>query len=454
VYGTLKSTELYNTMFGTYIQVVMGIHTSTGRNFSPASVTAEVPYFKDTETLVELKISEVAENSDQFKAFVKRGEKYLKLIQKPAYVQLEGNLIRRSYWGNTLRNAKGRAMVDIKGMRISDPNYSSYFGFESRSGETPGQFDLSNLTDQIKASCSPFLYGFSFTGKIWGEFTIDQVSDIAFRTDAYEKLVIPEETKEIVFALVEDKVSGETDIIDGKGGGVIFLMAGPPGGGKTLTAESIAEKLQRPLHAISVGELGTNVAQLEKNLRAILEVATSWNAILLIDEADIFLEARTDLDIERNAMVAVFLRLLEYFPGILFLTTNRASNLDEAFDSRITMSIYYDKLNRQARTSVWKNLLNNAGVKGIDHVLLSGYELNGRQIKHTIKAAGAFARYKGRLVKMEDFAMIIHKRVQFQLRPEQEVRDAEYSEFKEINHVPDVKKVGFFAGLLKFFGVK
>jgi len=88
-------------------------------------------------------------------------------------------------------------------------------------------------------------------------------------------------------------------------------LHGPPGTGKTLTAEAIAELLKRPLYSVSVGELGTTVEKLEEKLREILEVAHLWNAVILLDEADIFLEKRSDNDIHRNAMVGIFLRLLE-----------------------------------------------------------------------------------------------------------------------------------------------
>ena len=52
--------------------------------------------------------------------------------------------------------------------------------------------------------------------------------------------------------------------------------------GKTLTAEAISEYLHRPLYAVSVGELGTSVVELERKLSEILEVASIWNAVILI----------------------------------------------------------------------------------------------------------------------------------------------------------------------------
>jgi AAA+ superfamily predicted ATPase len=101
------------------------------------------------------------------------------------------------------------------------------------------------------------------------------------------------------------------------------VLHGPPGTGKTLTAEGISELLKCPLYMASAGELGTDSRFLESELQKILDICHAWGAILLLDEADVFLEKRNMHDIHRNALVSIFLRQLEYFQGILFLTTNR-----------------------------------------------------------------------------------------------------------------------------------
>ena len=91
------------------------------------------------------------------------------------------------------------------------------------------------------------------------------------------------------------------------------MADGPPGTGKTLTAEGISELLKCPLYSVSAGELGTDPRFLEAELAKILDICHTWGAILLLDEADVFLERRSLQDIHRNALVGVFLRQLEYF---------------------------------------------------------------------------------------------------------------------------------------------
>ena len=82
-------------------------------------------------------------------------------------------------------------------------------------------------------------------------------------------------------------------------------------------------------------------------------MAESWGAIMLIDEADIYMEQRQVQDIKRNHLVAAFIRALEYFKGILFLTTNRVGIFDEAFISRIHIQIYYPEFQDEDRVKVW-----------------------------------------------------------------------------------------------------
>lgn len=242
---------------------------------------------------------------------------------------------------------------------------------------------------------SPVVLGFAFSEKLWLEFTVSGVSEIEWNEDAFDSLVLPVEQKSVIKALVESHTfhaaQNIDDVIQGKGKGLVSVLHGPPGTGKTLTAEGIAELLKRPLYMVSAGELGTDSRTLEAELNKILDIAHSWGAVLLLDEADIFLERRTIQDIHRNALVSIFLRLLEYFQGILFLTTNRVETFDDAFQSRIHLAIRYGELNAKARRSVWKMFLARVQAKeGVqtakfsdrDLDALARHALNGRQVCH------------------------------------------------------------------------
>ena len=199
-----------------------------------------------------------------------------------------------------------------------------------------------SFTEEELLLTSPVVLGFAFSEKLWLEFTISGIHDITWNEKAFDSLVLPPNQKSIVRALVEShKFSAHKaidDVVQGKGKGLVSVLHGPPGTGKTLTAEGISEMLKCPLYMVSAGELGTDPARLEHELQKILDIAHSWGAILLLDEADVFLEKREVHDIHRNALgklfpfktvqrskltsivVSIFLRLLEYFQGILVRT--------------------------------------------------------------------------------------------------------------------------------------
>ncbi|GAW14685.1 hypothetical protein ANO14919_040880 [Xylariales sp. No.14919] len=181
----------------------------------------------------------------------------------------------------------------------------------------------------------------------------------------------------------------------GKGQGMIMLLTEEPGVGKTLTAETVAEKACRPLYTLSAGDLGASAGTVERGLTKAFDLARRWNAVLLLDECDVFLEERTSKNLERNQIVSVFLRMLEYYRGIMFLTTNRLSAFDPAFQSRIHLTLHYKNLDHTARRKIWQVLLSRAQKDGEfserDLVALSKEAINGRQIKNAVKAAQLLA---------------------------------------------------------------
>lgn len=225
------------------------------------------------------------------------------------------------------------------------------------------------------------------------------------------------------------------------------VLHGPPGVGKTLSAETVAEYCQRPLYMVSSGDLGTNSSTLDERLSRILDMASTWKAVLLIDEADVFLERRSLHDMERNSLVSIFLRVLEYYEGILFLTSNRVSTFDgayspppfplalpdeqpqltpspspDAFKSRIHVPLKYNDLSVVARKQIWRNFLTrkDTAAAGSVHIDEAGYEslaqanINGRQIKNVIRTAKSLAQYAGEALDLAKLQQVIAIQMEFE----------------------------------------
>lgn len=143
-----------------------------------------------------------------------------------------------------------------------------------------------------------------------------------------------------------------------------------------------------------------------------LQLAAHWNAIVLIDEADVFLEQRSSHDLTRNGLVAVFLRVLEYYEGMMILTTNRISTFDAAFKSRIHLAIKYPALSFDSRRDLWVMFITNVHKRPLppwsdDEFLnsVAAETLNGRQIKNAVRTAYALAIADGSELRPEDIRM-------------------------------------------------
>jgi SpoVK/Ycf46/Vps4 family AAA+-type ATPase len=158
----------------------------------------------------------------------------------------------------------------------------------------------------------------------------------------------------------------------------------------------VADKTRRPLYYLQAEDLGINAAYLGPKIKKVFEMATEWNAVILLDEADVFMAERSPADIARNELVSIFLRELEYFRGIIFLTTNLYSTIDTAFRSRVNIHLLFEPLPPASRLVLWRKFLDRLpmetgkvrpleGLERGDLEELAKWELNGREIKNAIK---------------------------------------------------------------------
>ncbi|KAJ4365558.1 hypothetical protein N0V83_008177 [Neocucurbitaria cava] len=387
-----------------------------GKDFGFLDRDVDIYRFEGYKVLTDLKVFPLVFHKDYKRVYEEL------LLRGRKYVSLRGVQHRITWYEKGNNQTRHRIMLDPyehnmnRGPHRLDFSYARVI--ETGSGDTP------ELSEEHLLLCDDRIPGFSLTTKVWGFFEVNKIEDVEFKDTAFEKLVLAQEKKDMIEALVRAGQGSATyfdDMIKGKGKGIIFLLHGPPGVGKTFTAESIAEFIQRPLYTVSCNDLGGPGPLAEIKLSAALSQATKWNAIVLIDEADVFMAERSLNDLARNELVSVLLRVLEYFEGILFLTTNRAKTIDPAFKSRIHFTIAYPDLSTEAKCDLW-NLFITLGPAGqapdwVDKDFLqqaAAYDMNGRQIKNAVRVAYALAHDKKRELLPGDIFAVLRSSESFE----------------------------------------
>ncbi|KAK2031771.1 P-loop containing nucleoside triphosphate hydrolase protein [Colletotrichum zoysiae] len=344
------------------------------------------------------------------------------------------------------RSADSRFMVDFWVYRQMHPNEAGLANarqHEPYGDSTPE--DEQHLPESGDAffMCLPTkVFGFNMQKKEWTKLDAEFLEDVQWNEEAFKQLVIEDSTKELVEAVVTHQLQeeGDTDLIRGKGNGLFILLHGGPGTGKTLTAESVAEIAKKPLYRVTCGDIGTKAQDVEEYLERVMLLGKTWGCVVLLDEADVFLEQRSLHNLERNALVSVFLRVLEYYDGIMILTSNRVGIFDEAFKSRIQLTLHYKNLEQWQRLRIWENFLTRmekleerrkarkddgakvstslrfgVDAKGIRDRIneLAAANLNGREIRNALSTARQLAVHRKQRLEFQHIERVIDETGKF-----------------------------------------
>ncbi|KAI9650677.1 hypothetical protein NHQ30_000699 [Ciborinia camelliae] len=289
---------------------------------------------------------------------------------------------------------------------------------KSAGAELPNRDDLGPL---VMASDAPpegvftlllpdKIIGFNISEKRWVNLEVSRMYSVKWNKDAFESLARDNDTKILITSLVANQIKDQKSpgLIGRKGSGSIILLHGPSGTGKTMTAESVAEVVEKPLYITSCSELGTTPEEVEKTLEQIFHLGRAWKCVILLEEAEMFLEKRT-LDLRRNALVSIFSRVLGSYNGIIILTSSPITTMDEVLKSRIQLSFRYTPLTLIQRAKIWEKHITqlesleslfNPSTINISELranlsVLAKYKLNGHEIGHAVRTARQLALWKG-----------------------------------------------------------
>jgi len=284
--------------------------------------------------------------------------------------------------GTTAKCVNDEEILDRRFEMMTDAEFWRQNGFEQG-------------FEKIPLHCYVHLFHLELHQNIWVH--VQNLTSYEYKPELREKLILPTQHRELIDILTADMNVLMEDIVEGKSGGTTILCKGAPGLGKTLTAEVYSEVVGKPLYRVHSGQLGITAASVEQNLSEILRRAARWDAILLLDEADVYIRCR-DNDLQHNAIVAEFLRTLEYFKGLLFMTTNRVGDVDDAILSRCIATIKYEVPPKEDAMRLWKSLATQFHADLSDELVDSLSNIyakcSGRDIKELLKLTSKYCKSK------------------------------------------------------------
>jgi AAA+ superfamily predicted ATPase len=287
--------------------------------------------------------------------------------------------------------------------------------------------DNNTLLDQLYSSC----YKESnqnlnkFATKLVKKFDLDDIvlpeskkrliNDIITYADPRNREIVFREWK------FEEKIN--------RNNGVNILFTGPPGTGKTMCAQIIANKLEMEIYKIDLSAIVSKfIGETEQNINKIFEEAKTSNAIIFLDECDTILGKRTEItrstDRYSNIEIGYLLQKLEEHDEIVILATNLKRNMDEAFIRRIQFIVDIETPNANDRLRIWSNFFSyypyNQSIYSGDTIkeedlefFAKAFDISGATISNiALSAAFMAANEGGRKIEIRDIALATQKELE------------------------------------------
>lgn len=362
----------------------------------------------------------------EYKTLHERYLKYVDMNKEQVWVRgWHPSCGGRYWWAHddvtlTVRGEPSKAILELSYIKKDeDDDSTSKSKAVSHVAEHPIFFD-SVVHAKLPLPTHPVLKVFSLLHHDLYWVNVADMKEYEYDAEVQDKLVLPLSHTKLLDALVTDldtlagtdeedtPSSKRSRIFQSKAQSKIILLKGPPGVGKTLTAEVYAERIKRPLYEVACGQLGADPEAMETNLAAILARSYALQAPLLLNEADVFIRRRGD-DFDQNAIITVFLRLLEYHEGLVFLTTNRGDDVDDALLSRCIAIIQCNPPETvELRAQLWSVLTHEFGKQMPSAMCIKAAKLFpkavGRDIQNLLQLVRRVCKAHGEPVTLQALA--------------------------------------------------
>ncbi|KAL8657333.1 MAG: hypothetical protein Q9226_002030 [Calogaya cf. arnoldii] len=307
-----------------------------------------------------------------------------------AYERLLG-VHHKQYQGLALTGLKSNQHIYVDSRIIID--------FEAYMRHNPDRTALSKPLEEVElparyGSEYNVVKGYSLRDKCWLEFYVDNVHDIEWNDNAWDKVVLDGEQKDLIFSVTQGHRLHHQGL---KTAGLNILISGPTGVGKTLTVKSLAESLHAPLFHLTSSDIRLDAGDhnVESRFTDILEMCGKWNAMILFDEAEGPFSNKPHKDHGRNYLL--LLQALEQHSTTFFIT--RGSFAEDPYTESLILNRSHLTFNlppptAAMRQAIWQN--NIECHKDLNFIIdikaLAEWSLNGRDITNAVTTAKTLTR--------------------------------------------------------------
>lgn len=327
----ITKAEIMKNDRGCWFVIECALTDWDGDTYGNSESTLAITIYSGSRKISELEVIPLSihkRKTDIMEGLLKRGTRFQELAAVKCMVYKGTAIDRRNPSEPRKLYVDGRIVIDSEsyvrfnpgenvtitpvkatGESYEEPDYWRRFrqsiNFHSFDKKEVSKKEI--LTEEQSLTCRHLVRGFSLKKKLWLDFQIEGVSDVKWNNTAFDNLILPGDQKNLLLAFAKgqrDSNEEFDDIIEGKGKGMIIQLNGPPGVGKTLSAEAVAETMRVPLYTISAGDLGLDPGKVQIGLSNAFQLARNWSAVLLLDEADVFMEKRSTHDLARNQLVS------------------------------------------------------------------------------------------------------------------------------------------------------
>lgn len=240
------------------------------------------------------------------------------------------------------------------------------------------------------------------------------------KTITMNDVIIDDSRKDMVRAAVSQVENNQLifedwgfDEVFEKGTAVALLFWGPPGTGKTMMCQAIANELGLNLKVIQSGEIwSSEPGAAERTIKEYFQTAPKNKWLLLFDECDSLIADRNEVGMILGAQINALLSSLENYTGVVGFTTNRLGTMDPAFERRVSVKVEFPFPDQPQRLKIWKQLIPKKApiANDVDFIELSHVPIAGGNIKNVVLNAARIAAFKKkRAIDRECFETALEK---------------------------------------------